>query len=41
MAQERLNSLSLVSVENGRTQENNFDNVIVEFSSLKVRKKVF
>lgn len=41
MAQERLTSLALLSIENDRVQEINFDNVINEFASLKVRKQEF
>lgn len=39
--QESLNSLALLSTENDRVQEINFNYVIDEFVSLKVRKQVF
>lgn len=41
MAQERLTSLALLSIENDRVQEINFDNFINEFAPLKVRKQEF
>lgn len=39
MAQERLTSLALLSIENDRAQAINFDNVINKFASFKILKK--
>lgn len=39
MAHERLNSLSLLSIENQRARRVDFNKVIVKFTLMKSRKK--
>lgn len=41
MAQERLSSLSLLSIENQRVRQIDFNKIIDEFASMKSRKKSF
>jgi len=41
MSQERLSSLSVLSIENGFAKDIDFEEVINSFASVKARKRIF